>query len=80
MVIHARKWDDWTFANQGDVSYGTVPLAVWDPTYLHLAPAIYVSSAAAIDTSPSGDPNVTLLVPYGVGDAGVNIIRCSKSV
>ena len=37
------------------------PLEVWDPTYLHLAPAFYVLSATAIDTSHSGDPNVTLL-------------------
>ena len=45
------KWDDGIFANRGYVSYGTAPLAVWDPTYLHLAPAVYVPSAAAIDTS-----------------------------
>ena len=75
-----RKWDDRTFANRGDVSYGTAPLAVWDPTYLHLAPAIYVPSAAAIDTSLAGDPNVTLLGPYGAGDTGVEIICCCKTV
>ena len=34
------KWDDGTFANRGDVSYGTAPLALWDPTYLHLAPSV----------------------------------------
>ena len=45
------RWDNGTFANRRDVSYGTAPLAVWDPTYLHLAPAIYVPSAAEIDTS-----------------------------
>ena len=27
----ARRWDDRTFANRGDVSYGTMSLAVWDP-------------------------------------------------
>ena len=64
------KWVDRTFANVGEVSYGTTPLAVWDPTYLHLAPAIYLPISAAIDTSLSGDPNVTLLGPYGAGDAG----------
>ena len=47
------KWDDGTFENRGDVSYGTAPLVVWDPTYLHIAPVIYVLSAAAIDTSLS---------------------------
>ena len=26
------KWDDGTFANCGDVSYGTTPLAVWNTT------------------------------------------------
>ena len=68
------------FANQGDVSYSTGPLAVWDPTYLHLAPAVYVPSAAAIDTSLARDPNVTLLGPCGAGDAGAEIIHCQKTV
>ena len=34
------KWDEGTFATRGDVSYGTAPLEVWDPTYLHLAPEV----------------------------------------
>ena len=76
----ASKWDYRTFANQGDVSYGTAPLAVWDHTYLHLAPAVYVTSAAAIDTFLVGDPNVTLLGPYGAGNAGTEIIHCRKTV
>ena len=37
-------------------------------------------SAAAINTSLSGDANLTLLGPYGAGDAGVEIIRCRKTV
>ena len=74
------KWDNGAFATHGDVSYGTVPLAVWDPTYLHLAPDVYVPSAAAIDTSLAGDANITLLGPYGAGDAGAEIIRCCKTV
>ena len=64
------------FANCGEVSYGTTPLAVWEPTYLHLAPAVYALSAAAIDNSLAGDSNITLLGPYSAGDAGVEIIRC----
>ena len=74
------KWDDGTYANRGDVSYGTAALAVWDPTYLHLAPNFYVTSAAAIDTNLSRNANITLLGPYGTGDAGVEIIRCRKTV
>ena len=74
------RWDDGTFVNRGYVSYGTAPLAVWDPTYLHLAPAVYLPSAAAIDTSLSGDANVTLLGPYGAGDAGVENICCRKKM
>ena len=74
------KWDDGTFANRGDVSYGTAPLEVWEPTYLHLAPAVYVPSAAAIDTSLAGNANITLIGPYGAGDAGDEIIRCCKTV
>ena len=74
------QWDNWTFTNRGDVSYGTVTLAVWYSTYLHLAPAVYVPSAAAIDTSLAGDPNVALLGPYGAGDSGAEIIRCCKTV
>ena len=80
MVRPASKWDDRTFANQGDVSYSTSPLAVWEPTYLHLAPAIYVPSAVAIDTSLAGYPNVTLLVPYSAGDVGAEIIRCRNTM
>ena len=63
------KWDNGTFANCGDISYGTAPLAVWDPTYLHLAPVVYVPSTAAIDTFLSGDANITLLGSYVTGEA-----------
>ena len=55
------QWDDETYANRGDVSYGTAPLENWDPTYLHLALAVHVPSAAAINTSLAGDANLTLL-------------------
>ena len=68
------RWNDETFANRSNVSYGTVPLANWDPTYLHLAPAVHVPSAAAIDTSLAGDTNLTLLGPYRSGDAGFETI------
>ena len=74
------KWDDRNFANHRDVSYGIVPLAEWDPTYLHLALAVYVLSAAAIDKSLSSDTNLTMLGPYRAGDAGVEIIRCRQTV
>ena len=59
------RWDNGTFENRRDVSYGTTPLTMWDPTYLHITPAVYVPSTAAIDTSLSSDANVTLLGPYG---------------
>ena len=74
------KWDDRTFANQGDVSYGTAPLEMWYPTYLHLASAVYIPRAASIDTSLAGYPNVTLLGTYGTVDAGDENIRCCKTV
>ena len=74
------RWDDETFGNRRDVSYDTAPLSVWDPKYIHLTPAVYVPSAAAIDTSLYGDTNVTLLGPYGAGDAGVEIICYCKTV
>ena len=62
------------------MSYGTAPLAVWEPTYLYVAPAVYVLSDAAIDTYLSGDANITLLAPYDAGDTGVEIICCRKTV
>ena len=34
------RWDDGTFANRIYVSYGTAPLALLYPTYLHLAPVV----------------------------------------
>ena len=74
------QWDNKTFVNQGYVFYGIAPLAVWDPTYLHLDPAVYVTSATTIDTSLTGDPNITLLGPYGAGEVGAKIIRCCKTV
>ena len=74
------QWDNRTFANRGDVSYGTARLENWYPTYLYLAPAVHVPSAATIDTSLACDANLTLLGPYGAGDAGVEIIRCFKTV
>ena len=62
------------------MSYGTAPLANWNPTYLHLDPAVYVPSDATINTSLSGNAILTLLGPYGAGEAGVEIIRCRKTV
>ena len=56
----ASKWGDRMSANQEDVFYGTAPLAVWDPTYLHLAPsstclapALYTPLFLETPTSPS---------------------------
>ena len=80
MVRQPCQWDNRTFANYGDVSYGTAPLENWDPTYLHLDPAVYVPSAANINTSLDGDANLKLLGPYEVGDAGVEIICCRKKL
>ena len=74
------RWDDKTFANRVDVSYGTAPLANWDPTYLYLALSVHVPSAVAIEVSLAGDLNLTLLGPYGAGDVGVETIRCLKIV
>ena len=74
------RWGGGTFANLRYVSYGTAPLSLWDPTYLHLAPEVFVPTAATIDMSLSGNANITLLGPYGAGDAGVEIICCCKTV
>ena len=76
----ASRWENRTFSNQENVSYSTAPLAVWDITYLHLAPAIYIPSTAAIHTSLDGDPTINLLGPYGVGDAGAEIICCRNTM
>ena len=74
------RWDDKTFANWGNVTYGTSPLAQWDPAYLHLAPAVHVPSAAVIDATIAGDLDLKMLGPYGAGDTGVESIRCPKTV
>ena len=70
----SSKWDARTFMNRGEFSYDTAPLEVWDFTYLHLALAVYVPSAATIDAYFSGNSNFTLLVTYGAIDARVEII------
>ena len=58
-------WDDKTFANWGNVTFGTAPLSQWDPAYLRLAPAMHVPSAAMIDAAIAGDANLKMLGPYG---------------
>ena len=73
-------WDDETFANRGDVAYGTAPLAQWGPAYLHFAPVVLVPSAAAINASIASDPYLKLLGPYRLGDSGVENIRCRMTV
>ena len=55
------RWDDETFANWGNVTFGTAPLAQWDPAYLHLATAVHVPSAAMIDATIAGDANLKML-------------------
>ena len=62
------------------MTFVTAPLAQWDPTYLRLATAVHVPSAAMIDTEIAGDANLKMLGPYGVGDAGVESVRCRKTV
>ena len=55
-------------------------MAQWDPAYFHLAPAVLVPSAAPINAAINGDPDLKLLGPCGAGDAGVESIRCRKTV
>ena len=73
-------WDGESFANRGDVTFGTAPLAHWYPAYLHLTAAVHVPSAAAIDTAIAGEAGLKMMGPYGAGDAGVESVRCRKTV
>ena len=74
------RWDGEAFANRGDVTFGTAPLAHRDPGYLHLAAAVHVPSAAAIDAAIAGNAGLKMLGPYGAGDAQVESVRCRKTV
>ena len=49
MVRPPCRWENETFANWGNVTFGTAPLAQWDLAYLCLATAVHVPSAAMID-------------------------------
>ena len=62
------------------MTFGTAPLAQWDPAYLHLATAVHVSSATMIDAAIAGDADLKMLGPYGAGEAGVEIVLCRKTV
>ena len=73
-------WENETFANRGNVTFGTAPLSQWGPAYLHLATAVHVPSAAMIDAAIAGDADLKLLRPYIAGDAGVESVRCRKTV
>ena len=74
------RWDKKAFATRGDVTFGTAPLAMWDPTYLQQAAAVNVLTPAAIDTALAGDPAVTLLGPFADGDPSTEAVRCRKTV
>ena len=67
-------------SNRGDVTFGTAPLAHWDPAYLHLAAAVHVPSAAMIDAAIVGDAGLKMMGPYGAGDTGVESVCCRKTV
>ena len=73
-------WDGKSFANRGDVTFGTAPLAHWNPAYLHIVAAVHVPSAAMIDAAIAGNADLKMVGPYGVGDAGVENVRCRKTV
>ena len=74
------RWDNKTFANRGDVTFGTAPLAQWDPAYLHLATAVHVLSSAMIDAAIARDADLKMVGPYREGDAGVESVCCRKTV
>ena len=62
------------------MTFGTALLAQWDTTYLRLALAVHIPSAAMIDAAIAGDAKLKMLGPYGAGDAGVESILCHKTV
>ena len=62
------------------MTFRTAPLAQWGPTYLHLTTAVHAPSAARIDAAIAGDADLKMVVPYGAGDAGVESVRCRKTV
>ena len=62
------------------MTFGTAPLAHWDPAYLHLAAAVHVPSAAMIDAAIADDADLKMVGPYRAGDAGVESVRCRKTV
>ena len=56
------RWDGKSFANRGDVTFGTAPLAHWDPAYLHLAAAVHVPSASTIDAAIAGNAGMKMML------------------
>ena len=41
---------------------------------------MHVPSAAAIDAAIAGDAGLKMMGPYGAGEAGVESVRCRKTV
>ena len=62
------------------MTFGTAPLAHWDPAYLHLATAVHVPSAAALDAAIAGEAGLKMMGPYGAGYTGVESVCCRKTV
>ena len=64
------RWDDENFANRGDMTYCTAPLAQWDLAYLHLAPVVHILSETVINTTIARDLDLKMLGPLRSGRRG----------
>ena len=63
-------WDDENFANRGDMTYCTAPLAQWDLAYLHLAPVVHILSETVINTTIARDLDLKMLGTLRSGRRG----------
>ena len=82
MGMPPSTWDNSTFAFAGDVFNGQISTVSWDsrlyePVYNNF---LDVGTVALIDDAFAVDPNVQMVGPFAIGDAGTERVRVRRSV
>ena len=73
--VPPTQWDTRAFAFHGDFIHNSIQTIEWPTQSFHLANAIRVTSAVAIDQFFANDANATALGPFAAGDADTEIVR-----
>eukprot|EP00557_Chaetoceros_sp_GSL56_P008886 CAMPEP_0176505492 /NCGR_PEP_ID=MMETSP0200_2-20121128/16527_1 /TAXON_ID=947934 /ORGANISM="Chaetoceros sp., Strain GSL56" /LENGTH=660 /DNA_ID=CAMNT_0017905057 /DNA_START=100 /DNA_END=2083 /DNA_ORIENTATION=- len=78
--LPATPWDDFIYAQKGDLYRNQAVLIEWKSDYFHqLNQQLLVPSAATIDTVFAAEPDTGFLGPYAQGEAGTELIKVRRT-